>query len=118
MSVQSGAEQTPGIFMTDAVHTERVPIAPSPGITWPLWETLSRAAVVARERAGIDSAALLLPIVLVGLAQAHGPALWIVAVAYLVTNSTLAIRAPSRTSPTSARWTAARLLVSVAMVAA
>ena len=118
MSVQSGAEQTPRTFMTDAVHTERVPIAPSPGISWSLWETLSRAAVVARDRAGIDSAALLLPIVLVGLAQAHGPALWIVAVAYLVTNSTLAIRAPSRTSPTSARWTAARLLVSVAMVAA
>ena len=104
--------------MTDAVHTERVPIAPSARISRPLRETLSRAAATARDRAGLDSAALLLPIGLVGLTQAHGPALWIVAVVYLVTNSTLAMRAPPRTSPMAARWTAARLLVSVAMVAA
>ncbi len=104
--------------MTDAVHTERVPIAPSTGISRPLRETFTRVAVVARDRAGIDSAALLLPIVLVGLTQAHGPALWTVAIAYLVTNSTLAIRAPARNAPTAARWMTARLLVSVAMVAA
>ena len=94
--------------MTDAVHTERVPIAPSTGISRPLRETLTRVAVVARDRAGIDSAALLLPIILVGLTQAHGLALWTVAIAYLVTNSTLAIRAPGRNPPTPARWMTAR----------
>ena len=118
MSVQSGAEQTHRTSMTDALHTQRVPIAPSPGISRPLRDALPRAAAIARDRAGIDSAALLLPIALVGLTQAHGPALWIVAVAYLITNSTLAIRSPSRASPTAARWMMARLLVSVAMVAA
>ena len=89
-----------------------------PGVSQPIRGVLSRAAAIVRDRGGVESAALLIPIMLVGVTHAEGPALWIVAGAYLAANTALAIRAPKRSSPTSDRWTAARLLVSVVMVAA
>ncbi|MDQ2688982.1 MAG: hypothetical protein M3Y29_01735, partial [Chloroflexota bacterium] len=104
--------------MTDAARTDRAAVAAPTRVTRPLGEQISRSALLVRDRGGLESAALLLPIILVGLTHADGPALWLVAVLYLVANIALAVRAPSRSSPMAWRWTAARLLVSVAMVAA
>src|SRR5688500_1196977 len=104
--------------MTDAVSNQRVAAAARTGVTDPLRGLISRAAHLVRERGTLESVAILLPIVLVGLTHADGPWLWLVAAVYVVTSITLAIRAPSRSAPTADRWTAARLLTSVAMVAA
>lgn len=103
--------------MTDAAHT-RHPRASAPGVGVPLRRTATRLALVLRKRAGLESAALLLPIVLVGATHARGPALWLVSGAYLVANAALAVRAPAVRDPGFDRWTTARLLLSVAMVAA
>ena len=104
--------------MTDAVSNQRVAAAAQTGVTDPLRGLVSRAAHLVRERGTLEAVAILLPIVLVGVTHAEGPWLWLVAAAYVVTSMTLAIRAPSRSAPTADRWTAARLLTSVAMVAA
>ena len=103
--------------MTDAVRTERAIVAAPTGVLEPLGELLSRVAALVRHRAGVESTALLLPIVLVGVTETDGPALWVVAAAYLVASIVLAVRAP-RSGPDASRWIAARLLVSVAMVGA
>jgi len=67
-----------------------------------------------------ESTALLLPIVLVGVTQANGPGLWLASALYLVASTALALRTPGRAGAmpaSAARWTASRLLLSVAMVA-
>jgi diguanylate cyclase (GGDEF)-like protein len=118
MSVRFGAGDTSLEPMTDAVSTQRVAAAAPTGVTDPLRGLVSRAAHLVRDRGTLESVAILLPIVLVGATHAQGPWLWLVAAAYVVVSMTLAIRAPSRSAPTADRWTAARLLTSVAMVAA
>ena len=117
MEVRSGEGHTPVHFMTDAVRTQRAAAAAPSGATRPP-RGLTRAAILVRDRAGLESAALLLPILLVGITHARGPAIWLVSAGYLAASALLAIRAPSRSAPAAARWTAARLLLCVAMVAA
>src|SRR3990170_2411279 len=97
--------------MADAASTQHAARAATTGVTGPLRGILSRAAVVLRDRAGLESAALLLPIVLVGISHADGPGLWLVSAGYLSASALLAIRAPSRSAPSASRWTAARLLL-------
>jgi len=104
--------------MTDALHTQRAADAARRGALHPLWANVTRAAFRVRDRGGIESVALLLPIVLAGLTNARGPVLWLLAAAYLIASVLIAVRAPGRSAPTAARWTAARLLLSIAMVAA
>lgn len=118
MEVRFGDGHTPVHLMTDAVRTQRAAAVAPTGMLQPLRGIVTRAAVLVRDRAGLESAALLLPIVLVGVTHAHGPAIWLVSATYLAASALLAIRAPSRSAPTAARWTAARLLLSVSMVAA
>lgn len=103
--------------MTDAPRTQSATAAPS-GVTEPVRGLLTRAAVLLRDRAGLESVALLVPIALVGATHAKGPGLWIVSAGYLLASAMLASRAPSRSAPTAGRWTTARLLLSVAMVTA
>jgi diguanylate cyclase (GGDEF)-like protein len=94
--------------MTDAVqhrHAARAGI----GASFPLAERFRRAAFAVRDRSVHEAAALLLPILLVGVTHVEGPWLWIVAAAYLVVSAALGAR--GRT------WTAGRVLASVAMVA-
>src|SRR3990170_1794862 len=104
-------------LMTDAPRTQSATAAPS-GVTEPLRGLLTRAAVLLRDRAGLESVALLLPMALVGARHATGPGLWLVSAGYLLASAMLASQAPSRSAPTAGRWTTARLLLSVAMVTA
>ena len=95
--------------MSDAVQPRRATRA-RPGAFEPLAGLARRAALRMRDRAVHEAAALLLPIVLVGVTHVEGPTLWLVAAGYLVLSAVLGAR--GRT------WSAARVLASVAMVAA
>jgi diguanylate cyclase (GGDEF)-like protein len=95
--------------MTDVAHHRRVARA-GIGVPAPLAEGVRRAALAVRDRSVFEAAALLLPILLVGVTHADGAELWLVAAAYLGVSAALATR--GRT------WTVARVLASVAMVAA
>ena len=101
--------------MTDAVRTERAAVAAPTGVSSPRGRT-SAVAVRPRLRTVLESWALLLPIVLLGLSHADGPALWLAAIAYLAASSVLAILTPSRGDRRP--WIVARIGVSVLMVAA
>ncbi|HUF06475.1 MAG TPA: diguanylate cyclase [Candidatus Binatia bacterium] len=103
--------------MTNAAATHGATVA-SHGATNRLRGALSRTALLLRDRGGVEGAALLVPILLVGSTHARGPGLWIVSAAYLVATAVVVVRAPARTAPTAARWTAGRLLLCVAIVAA
>lgn len=95
--------------MTDAVPHGRGSQA-GLGIPSPPANLVRRAGLRLRDASVHEAAALLLPITLVGVTHVDGPGLWLVALGYLFLNALLARR--GRT------WTAARVLVSVAMVAA
>lgn len=95
--------------MTDAVSHGRASRA-GLGISSPPADLLRRAALRLRDASVHEAAALLLPIALVGVTHVDGPGLWLVALAYLLVSALLA--SGGRT------WTAARVLTSVAMVAA
>jgi diguanylate cyclase (GGDEF)-like protein len=101
--------------MTDAARTQTVPRGLS-GTTESLRDAVVRVAAVARDRTVFESAALLIPIVLVGATHATGPLLWLVAVGYLVASAWLAVRAHVRGG--AAGWNEARILLAVGMVAA
>lgn len=101
--------------MTDAARTQTVHRGVS-AATESLRDAVARVAAVARDRAVFESAALLIPIGLVGLTHATGPMLWLIASAYLVASAWLAVRAHERGG--SAGWTEARILLAVGMVAA
>ncbi|HEX7196601.1 MAG TPA: sensor domain-containing diguanylate cyclase [Candidatus Limnocylindria bacterium] len=106
--------------MTDAVHTGRVARAGIPPLLASFDALRARVSVLARQRALLESAAILLPIVIIGVTHAVGPALWLVACAYLIASAVIIIKMPiagvARSS--TATWMAGRLLLAVAMVAA
>lgn len=106
--------------MTEIARTDHAPGVAATGVPESLRETLARTAMTLRDGGVPESAALLLPIVLVGATHAEGPALWLIAIAYLVAGAMIAIEMPSRRSRVSRAmgWAAARVLLSVAMVAA
>ena len=107
--------------MTNAVQTER-PARPasSTRVLGSLRHFVLRAAAVARDRAVFESAALLLPIVLIGAPTARGWTLWAVAAAYLGINVAIVWRAAPGSARRSRvlRWNATRIVLSVALVAA
>lgn len=101
--------------MTDLAHTGSAARAGLPSVVEPIRRVGSRIVVLIRHRALGESAAILLPILLVGATHARGPALWLTAVVYL--GACVAIVARMPVPATSLRWVAARLLLAVAMVA-
>lgn len=108
--------------MADALTTDPVaPIAPvaTTSVLEPVRGFVARAVATLRHRAILESVALLLPISLVGLTHADGPALWLVSAAYLAASLALVVRLPARSGVRpDVRWTGARLILSVAMVGA
>ena len=106
--------------MTNAVHTER-PVRPAATrVLGPLRQFAVRAFAVARDRAVFESAALLLPIMLIGGPTAEGGTLWAVAGAYLGINAALVWRSGARSARRTRGlpWNATRIALSVAVVAA
>ncbi|MGH2383480.1 MAG: diguanylate cyclase [Candidatus Limnocylindria bacterium] len=101
--------------MTDVAHTGSVARAGLPSVLEPIRWLSSRIAVPSRQRALAESAAILLPILLVGLTHARGPGLWIVAAMYLVACVAVVARMP--VASFDVRWAVARLTLAVAMVA-
>lgn len=101
--------------MTDAARTQTIQRGLS-GATDSLRDAVARVASVARDRAVFESAALLIPIGLVGATHATGPLLWLVSAGYLVASAWLAVRA--REGAGSAGWNQARVLLAIGMVAA
>ena len=95
--------------MTDAVQP-RPASGADLGAPSRLAQVLRRAAARVRDRSTYEAAGLLLPILVVGATHVDGPALWLVALAYLMVSALLGGRGGT--------WTAARVLSSVAMVAA
>lgn len=96
--------------MTDAVRPRPASGRADLGATMPLARMVRAAVIRLRDRATYEAAALLLPIVVVGATHVDGPQLWVVAAAYVVVSALLGGRRGS--------WTAARVVSSVAMVAA
>jgi diguanylate cyclase (GGDEF)-like protein len=120
MEVRRFRRQTAQADMTEIARTDRARGVAAPGVPESLRETLARTAMTLRDGGVPESAALLLPIVLVGATHAEGPALWLIAIAYLVAGAMIAVEMPAHRSRASRAmgWTAARVLLSVAMVAA
>ncbi|HVM24848.1 MAG TPA: diguanylate cyclase [Candidatus Limnocylindrales bacterium] len=103
--------------MTDAARPERA-LRAGPGVTRPLGGTFPRMAAWARDRSLLESAALLLPILVVGVTHTSGPGLWLLAAAYLAASVAVGSgRRAATTDATKSAWISARILVSVAMVA-
>ena len=105
--------------MTDAVHTGRVVRAGIPPVLASINALRARVSVLGRQRALLESASILLPIVLVGVTHADGPALWLVACAYLVASAAIIVKMPmgGAARQRAAAWMAGRLVLTVAMVA-
>lgn len=105
--------------MTHAAHSGRVARAGLPSLFEPIRRLSSRFVVVSRQRALGESAAILLPILLVGVTHASGPGLWIAAAMYLAACVAVVARMPTTrvAAPASLRWSLARFLLAVAMVA-
>jgi diguanylate cyclase (GGDEF)-like protein len=104
--------------MTDAARTER-PLREASGVFEPFGGLLPRLAGWLRNRSVFEAAALLLPIVVVGVTHTDGPAIWLAAAAYLVVSAILGVRWRTRSGRRHAAggWNAARVIASVAMVA-
>ena len=77
-------------------------------------------AVPSRRRALTESAAILVPIVMVGATHADGPSLWLLAAVYLVASAVLVARMPVArpVARPGLAWAAGRTLLAVTMVAA
>ena len=105
--------------MADLAHTGRAARAGVPSVIERIRELRSRIAVVGRRRALLESASILLPVVIVGLTHADGAALWLIAAAYLAASVVVIARMPNArpTSPLYLRPAAARMLLAVAMIA-
>lgn len=105
--------------MTDAVRSELAPSASSTGVTEPMREGLARAAALLRDGRLLESSTILVPILLVGVTHAAGPGLWLASAAYLAASAWVASHRPARGDRAQEeRWTAARVLLGVTMVAA
>jgi diguanylate cyclase (GGDEF)-like protein len=103
--------------MTDVLQTER-PRSVASGRSRPLQGRALAAVAALRDRPSVETAALLLPLVLVAATQAVGPTFWVVALAYMVLGTATAYAARERSGAARAAWNAVRVLLSVAMVAA
>ncbi|HEX9610153.1 MAG TPA: diguanylate cyclase [Candidatus Limnocylindria bacterium] len=106
--------------MTNAVEAEGAARPASTRVVGSLRGLLARAVAVARDRAVFESAALLLPVFLIGAPAASGWGLWAAAAAYLGLNVALVWRSSERSArrPRGMKWNAARIGLSVALVAA
>ena len=115
--MRCGALQT-GPQMTDAAQTERPARPASTRVTLRLGRKMSRAAAVMRHRAVLESAALLLPVFLIGVRVSSGWGVWALATGYLGANILLVWRLrPRRASRQQGMaWNATRILLSVAFV--
>ena len=118
MEVRCGALQT-GPQMTDAAQTERPARPASARVTLRLGRMTSRAAAVMRHRAVLESAALLLPVFLIGVRVAPGWGLWAMAAGYLGANILLVwwLRPRRASRHQGLAWNATRILLSVVLVA-
>lgn len=105
--------------MTNAVEAEGAVRPASTRVVGSLRGFLAGAVAVARDRAVFESAALLLPVFLIGAPAASGWGLWAAAAAYLGVNVALVWRSSPRPGlrPRGMKWNAARIGLSVALVA-
>jgi diguanylate cyclase (GGDEF)-like protein len=105
--------------MSNAVQTERVARPAPTGVAASIRRFAVRAGAVARDRAVLEAAALLLPVFLVSVPSARGWELWAVAVGYIAINAALVWRSSPRAAlrPRGIRWNAGRIALAIVLIA-